>query len=875
MARKLSFLLALAVMVAVALLLNLSSAPQIGVAGQAPDQPIDPGTISTNEDVKVDVEVGATHDDGTTGCEELDFSASNAANGTVGAITDRTCNTTDLAADLLAGGFYMPNATEPTGPASSCSDGIDNDSANGIDEADPACLLDIIPVASTVGFPGTGTVQIGSELMTYTGLAAAPCGAPSADVTTPCLTGVDRAELKTTAAAHTAGDSVILRSELSGAFTNTTSAMTAASPAKNENLAVAAFVDAEGFTAPGVLLIDDELIIYQNITAADGTTKACGSGSEPDCERFTDIHRGALGTTAAPHDAGSLVSATLPGDPYPTVLIDIDGPPSPDTIIRVSSLVGLGDNGGIAQIGKEQITFAQTGNTETECGTLPSPPSSPPEGCLTGVVRGAFGTTAVAHDADETIFTIGGNDLDQAVINFTPANNYFNDSVAGSSLVRDPDLDTDTVGDIDETSTILPINTKAGFDVEGGTITIAEGSESETASFATVGNDADDCDPFAPPCLLGLVRGLAGTTAIDPVDKSTTVDQAAASAGFFYTVGKGGLDSTPRQVLISVAPVNDAPVLSGQSVTLAQGIITGGEKPTNPNTNFTITATDVDNTDLVFEVTSIPSAGTLWASEENKNPTGSDPVVTVAVGDEFDVEGSKSTNKHEVVCDPQPPSTDKVANTCTLKFLYAQDSTFDGSDSFTISVTDGKPACSSPPCKDEKGLDTATVTISNSTPTAGPVDKVNVPKNGERTILLTGSDADSGHCELNFIVKTHPEHGNLVLQNNNECRPGDPNTDSATMVYVPDAGYNGPDQFTYQVYDRTGKGAYDAVLGDGHNRTSTEVEINVGGGPEGLIWGDVDCDGDVDAADALKIAIWLAGNPVDQEPGCLEIGTEY
>ena len=60
MARKLSFVLALAAMAAMALLLNLSSTPQVGVAGQPPPKPHDPGAevlgkvINTNEDVKVE-----------------------------------------------------------------------------------------------------------------------------------------------------------------------------------------------------------------------------------------------------------------------------------------------------------------------------------------------------------------------------------------------------------------------------------------------------------------------------------------------------------------------------------------------------------------------------------------------------------------------------------------------------------------------------------------------------------------------------------------------------------------------------------------------------------------------------------------------------
>ena len=38
-------------------------------------------------------------------------------------------------------------------------------------------------------------------------------------------------------------------------------------------------------------------------------------------------------------------------------------------------------------------------------------------------------------------------------------------------------------------------------------------------------------------------------------------------------------------------------------------------------------------------------------------------------------------------------------------------------------------------------------------------------------------------------------------------------------------------------------------------------------------WGDVDCDGDVDSVDALTILRWIAALPVNQEPGCPEIGS--
>lgn len=38
-----------------------------------------------------------------------------------------------------------------------------------------------------------------------------------------------------------------------------------------------------------------------------------------------------------------------------------------------------------------------------------------------------------------------------------------------------------------------------------------------------------------------------------------------------------------------------------------------------------------------------------------------------------------------------------------------------------------------------------------------------------------------------------------------------------------------------------------------------------------LMWGDVDCDGDLDAVDALQILRHVAALPVDQEPGCPDV----
>jgi hypothetical protein len=74
------------------------------------------------------------------------------------------------------------------------------------------------------------------------------------------------------------------------------------------------------------------------------------------------------------------------------------------------------------------------------------------------------------------------------------------------------------------------------------------------------------------------------------------------------------------------------------------------------------------------------------------------------------------------------------------------------------------------------------------------------------------------------------------------------------------------------------KGLQDvAGLPYGQNEPCFELGETVDVSPAGgtvRLWGDVDCDGDVDAADGLSILRFVAALPVNQQPGCPEIGAE-
>ncbi len=83
-----------------------------------------------------------------------------------------------------------------------------------------------------------------------------------------------------------------------------------------------------------------------------------------------------------------------------------------------------------------------------------------------------------------------------------------------------------------------------------------------------------------------------------------------------------------------------------------------------------------------------------------------------------------------------------------------------------------------------------TVDRSNNTDPVADAQAVSVNEDDSILITLTGSDADAGDV-LSFGITVSPDHGTLS--------GFDPV--AGTVTYTPDADYNGPDNFTFQVDD--------------------------------------------------------------------------
>ncbi|MGB7444257.1 MAG: Ig-like domain-containing protein [Coleofasciculaceae cyanobacterium] len=120
---------------------------------------------------------------------------------------------------------------------------------------------------------------------------------------------------------------------------------------------------------------------------------------------------------------------------------------------------------------------------------------------------------------------------------------------------------------------------------------------------------------------------------------------------------------------------------------------------------------------------------------------------------------------------------------------YTPDTNFFGVDQFTYQVDDGKG-----------GTTTAKVNVTvNAIPVASD-DAVTTKQDTAINIDLLDNDSDQDEDALNFSLLTAPLHGTVLVNDN-----GTPDEESDDFVtYIPNAGYLGQDQFTYQIEDGRG-----------------------------------------------------------------------
>ena len=114
-------------------------------------------------------------------------------------------------------------------------------------------------------------------------------------------------------------------------------------------------------------------------------------------------------------------------------------------------------------------------------------------------------------------------------------------------------------------------------------------------------------------------------------------------------------------------------------------------------------------------------------------------------------------------------------------YTYTPDANFNGSDSFTYTVTDAASG--------ESSTQTVNITVNPVTDLSAADDTATTDEDTAVNGTVAGNDSTTSGGTLTYAVATGVSNGTLVF-----------NTDG-TYTYTPDANFNGSDSFTYTVTD--------------------------------------------------------------------------
>ncbi|MEK7949894.1 Ig-like domain-containing protein [Luteolibacter soli] len=302
----------------------------------------------------------------------------------------------------------------------------------------------------------------------------------------------------------------------------------------------------------------------------------------------------------------------------------------------------------------------------------------------------------------------------------------------------------------------------------------------------------------------GTLTGTAPNLTYKPAANATGSDS------FTYRANDGALNSANATVSITITPVNDLPVASAKSATVAE----------DGQVAITLSGSDVDGDVLTYEIVTAPTKGTLSGTAPNltykpaANLNGSDsftyrvndgtansaaatvsitisavndvPVAdaqTLSVAEDTpltikltgsDVENSSLT--YSIVTQPTGGTLSGTAPNLT----YTPKANFNGADSFAFKVNDGS-------ANSAAAWISLTVTPVNDAPVATPITLGTAP-NTALAVTLAGTDVEGS--PLTYEVVTSPVNGTL-------------SGTAPALTYTPNLNYTGSDSFTYRVNDGT------------------------------------------------------------------------
>jgi VCBS repeat-containing protein len=371
------------------------------------------------------------------------------------------------------------------------------------------------------------------------------------------------------------------------------------------------------------------------------------------------------------------------------------------------------------------------------------------------------------------------------------------------------------------------------------TVTVTGVNDAPAAAGASFTTDEDSpvsgtlsaSDAEGDPLTFALVGGPVHGTLVFSTNGTFTYTPAANFNGpdsFTYRVSDGTADSNVATVVLTVNPVNDAPVAVGDAYA------------TDEDTPLTVAApgvlandTDVDGDALRVALVSGPAHGGLALNADGSftytpaaNFNGSDSftykandgpadsntaTVTLTVRAVNDApvarDDSYTTNEDAPLTVGAPgvlandtdvegdalaavlvsgPAHGSLALSAGGSFVYTPAADFNGTDGFTYKANDGSA-----------DSNVAAVTITVRPVNDAPVAANDAYSVNEDTTLTVGApgvlsnDSDVDGDALSAVLVAGPSHGTLALNA------------GGGFTYTPAANFNGADAFTYRVSDGT------------------------------------------------------------------------
>ena len=297
------------------------------------------------------------------------------------------------------------------------------------------------------------------------------------------------------------------------------------------------------------------------------------------------------------------------------------------------------------------------------------------------------------------------------------------------------------------------------------------------------------------------------------------------SDSFTFTANDGTVNSAPATVTITVTPVNDAPVASAGSLTVAEDsaanagsvnaadtdgdplsyalasgpangtatVSSNGSYTYTPNANFngsdsfTFTASDgsVDSAPATVAVTVTPVNDAPVANADTASVVANGSVTINVLANDSDIDGD-----HLSVAAGNPSSINGVTviNNSDGSFTYTDSTGTTGTDSFSYTLTDGTVSV------------TGTVTVNvvaNASPviTQGASVSVTMDEDGDPTAFSLSLDAtDAENDPLTWSITSPAANGSASASG----------TGVGTGVgYTPNVDFNGTDSFVVGVSDGT------------------------------------------------------------------------